>query len=165
MSNMNIIFFYGTELNCPQHTVKYTFTGEYFRHSWKKKNTDVLVYIPFFFSFNLFMLFDSKYPPFIFLYIFLLSVFIVIHQNTCSNYEKKKKKNYTCNTHMQLSSRLVGLLHTFVQYWAVTSHVVLLSPTASLTMNWENTEKVRTRSWITKSLTLNLNHRESPAFN
>ena len=54
-----------------------------------KKYTDVPVYIPFF-SFNLFMLFDWKYLPFIFLYIFLLTVFIVMHQNTYSNCKKKQ---------------------------------------------------------------------------
>lgn len=36
LSNM-IRYFYGSELDCPQHTVNiHTFNDQYFRHSWTK---------------------------------------------------------------------------------------------------------------------------------
>ena len=74
MCNM-IRYVYGTQLDCPQHTVNiYTFNGQYFRYSWTKLYRFPSLYKKMF-----------KYQPFIIQYTFLFTVFIVMHQNTNSN--------------------------------------------------------------------------------
>lgn len=74
-----IRYFYGMELDCPQRIFNiYTFNGEYFRQSWTKLYVPVYVICIFILTIHAF---DLKYHPFVFLYIFLLIVFIVMHQN------------------------------------------------------------------------------------
>ena len=88
MSNM-ITYFYGTELNCSQHTMNiHTFSGEYFLRQSRTTlyRCSCLYYIFFILSIHAF---DSKFQCSILLYIFLLTVFIVMHQNTNGEMVKK----------------------------------------------------------------------------